>query len=49
MFELAPAVTAFNPALVPLLNGESGMAGARRSGGLDVPPPRIAFALPLKH
>ena len=40
MFDLAPALTAFNPVLVPLLIGRSGMAGARRRGGLDAPPPR---------
>ena len=42
--ELAPAMTAFNPVLVPLLNGRSGTAGARPFGGLDVPPPRPDFA-----
>jgi hypothetical protein len=40
LFDLAPALTAFNPVLVALLNRGSGMAGARRHGGLDVPPPR---------
>ncbi len=38
--ELAPALTAFRPVLVPLLNGGSGMAGARPHGGLDAPPPQ---------
>jgi len=33
--ELAPALTAFRPVLVPLLNGRSGMAGARHHGGAN--------------
>ena len=37
--ELAPALTAPDPVLVPLPIGEGGKAGARRHGGLDAPPP----------
>jgi len=49
VFELAPALTAFNPGLVPLPNGWSGMAGARPHGGLDAPPPRATCALRRKQ
>jgi hypothetical protein len=49
MVELAPALTALNPVLVPLPIGEGGMAGARRHGGLDAPPPRPRALCPPRH
>ena len=36
---LAPVLHAFQPVLVSLPRGESGMTGARCPGGLDAPPP----------
>jgi hypothetical protein len=38
VFELAPALTAIHPVLVPPRNGGSGTAGARRPDGIDAPP-----------
>ena len=41
---LAPVLHAFEPVLVSLPRGESGMTGARCPGGLDAPPPGTTAA-----